>query len=91
MNNKTCVFCCISLFLVLLWQPAEVVADTITSSPLTPGTRFDPQAALSFPAGGSRPLWLYPQQSRYFGIGPAHGAASFTCINAGKPNGDVER
>jgi Tannase and feruloyl esterase len=61
-----------------------VAANHNTSSPFpTTGGLFDPQVAMHFPAGGTRPLCAFPKIPKYKGIGMTNDAANFLCIDPG--------
>lgn len=57
-----------------------IAANTNTSSPFPAGAPFDPRVAENFPAGGTRPICPYPQQTRYKGTGATNDAANFVCV-----------
>ena len=58
---------------------AIVATNTSHASPFPSGPPFDPQVAVNFPTGGTRPLCPYPQQTRYSGTGATNDAANFVC------------
>jgi len=66
--------------------PAQITAaNTNTSSPFTangadPNHLFAPGVTTNFPAGGTRPICPYPQQTRYKGAGATNDAGNFTCV-----------
>lgn len=65
--------------------PARIVArNTDTVPPFPNGGLFDPRVAEHFPAGGTRPLCPYPEQSRYEGAGSTADAANFACEAPGE-------
>jgi hypothetical protein len=61
--------------------PQEIIAaNTNVSSPFPSGAPFDPQVAVNFPTGGTRPICVYPEQTRYKGSGATDDAANFACV-----------
>ncbi|MGA9953854.1 MAG: tannase/feruloyl esterase family alpha/beta hydrolase [Bradyrhizobium sp.] len=59
-----------------------VAANHNTSSPFpTTGGLFDPQIAMHFPTGGTRPLCAFPKIPKYKGTGMTNDAANFLCID----------
>lgn len=73
---------------ITAWVENGVAPDRIvatnhnTSSPFpSTGGLFDPQIAMHFPAGGTRPLCAYPKISNYKGAGMTNDAANFVCID----------
>ncbi|HUY20549.1 MAG TPA: tannase/feruloyl esterase family alpha/beta hydrolase [Candidatus Binataceae bacterium] len=69
--------------------PQEIIAaNTNVSSPFPSGAPFDPQVAVNFPTGGTRPICVYPEQTRYKGSGATDDAANFVCV---MPNGNGHR
>jgi Tannase and feruloyl esterase len=61
-----------------------VAANHNTSSPFVSNYGlFDPRIASNFPAGGTRPLCVYPKMSKYKGAGLTNDAANFACVDPG--------
>jgi Tannase and feruloyl esterase len=61
-----------------------VAANHNTSSPFVSNYGlFDPRIASNFPAGGTRPLCVYPRISKYKGAGLTNDAANFVCVDPG--------
>ena len=58
-----------------------VAANTNTASPYPTGGLFNPQIAMNFPTGGTRPLCVYPKIPSYKGHGMTNDAANFACID----------
>ncbi|MGJ4945643.1 tannase/feruloyl esterase family alpha/beta hydrolase [Bradyrhizobium sp. HKCCYLS1011] len=66
-----------------------VAANHNTASPFpATGGLFDPRIATNFPAGGTRPLCVYPKIAKYKGSGMTNDAANFACVDNGLPHGD---
>ena len=75
---------------ITAWVEKDVAPDRIvaanhnTSSPFVSNFGlFDPRIASNFPAGGTRPLCVYPRISKYKGAGPTNDAANFACVDPG--------
>ncbi|MGH7906580.1 MAG: tannase/feruloyl esterase family alpha/beta hydrolase, partial [Candidatus Binataceae bacterium] len=58
-----------------------IAANTNATSPFPSGGLFDPRVAQNFPTDGTRPLCVYPEQTRYKGTGATNDAANFVCVN----------
>ncbi len=62
--------------------PERIVAtNTNATSPYPTGGLFDPRIAANFPAGGTRPLCVYPKIPAYKGHGMTNDAGNFACVD----------